>query len=353
MRPVFINGLGCLESGARLVLRELMRHYPAEGPRAILVLPSCNRADVAGIPPQVKVIALSHPLFGRWLRPLFELTVWLLAKAGRFSRIVNLSHYGLCPGGNYTLYFHNQLLIEEGGDVLVGHRGKPDRFKRWLLGGCLRRAERIIVQTEQAKKTMQRYAAARGITPAPIDVIAPLPVMPAIDADDGHRRLFAYQFFYPASDFSHKRAELAARGVIEANKRDARIGLVMTTGENTGPAAACVARIGRVSHAEACAQLAASDALLFTSSYETLGLPLLEAMTLGLPAVLPALEYARTIYGDSAACFEQATPESVADAIMRCVKHHDDWRQRVAGCRQDMERGRVPWAGHWQRFGVA
>ena len=352
MRPVFINGLGCLESGARLVLRELVRHYPANGPRAILVLPSCNRADVANLPSQINVIALPHAIFGRWLRPLYELMVWLLAKCGRFSRIVNLSHYGLCPGGRYALYFHNQLLIEEGGNVLVGHRGKPDRFKRWLFQGCLRRAERIIVQTEQAKKTMIRYAAARGITPAPIEVVAPLPVMPAIEPDDGHRRLFAYQFFYPASDFSHKRAELAARGIIEANKRDARIGLVMTAGENTGPAASCVARIGRVSHAEACAQLAASDALLFTSSYETLGLPLLEAMTFGRPAVLPDLDYARAIYGDAAAFFEQATPESVADAILRCVKHHDDWHERVRGRREEVERGRVPWAGHWRRFGV-
>jgi glycosyltransferase involved in cell wall biosynthesis len=352
MRAVFINGLGCLESGARLVLRELLKNYPGSAPRAWVVVPACNRGDFAGLPPQIRVIALSHAVVGRWLRPLYECFVWACGKLGVFSRIINLSHYGWCPGGNYTLYFHNQLLLDHEADVWLGHRGRPDALKRWWFHGCLWRAERIVVQTEKTAEKMRVYATAKKIVVAPIVVVAPLPLTLPVKVSLVTARHFEFQFFYPASDFAHKRVELAVRAIQLAHARDPRIGLVVTSEAvvTDGP---MIKRIGCISHAQVLSELAASEALLFTSSQETLGLPLLEAMALAKPAVLPALDYAREIYAESGIYFDDASEQAVAEAILSCVQSWEEMRAKVTERAPAVWMGRVPWAGHWEMFGVA
>src|SRR5689334_8022786 len=98
MRPVLVNGLGCFEGGSRLVLRELMKVVPA-GVRVWVVLVADNRADIDAKQGNIRVIALNHRLFGRWLRPLYELLLWLAVRCGFVSRVVNLSNYGFCAGG--------------------------------------------------------------------------------------------------------------------------------------------------------------------------------------------------------------------------------------------------------------
>lgn len=352
MRAVFINGLGCLESGARLVLRELLRNYPVNGPRAWAVVPSCNREDFRDVPAQVRVVALSHGLVGRWLRPFFETWVWLCGRLGVFSRIVNLSHYGWCPGGHYTLYFHNDLFLARDADVLIGRRGRPDALKRLWFHGCLRRAERIVVQTEKTAEKMRAYAAAKGITLAPVVVVAPLPLTLPVAVQREVPKRFAFQFFYPASDFAHKRVSLAIRGIARARASDPRIGLVVT-GEPAVDDGAMIRRIGYVAHGQVLSELQASDALLFTSAQETVGLPLLEALALEKPAVLPALDYARDLYGDAGIYFEEAAEQSVAEAILRCIADVEEARRKTRERARDVWAGRVTWAGHWERFGVA
>jgi glycosyltransferase involved in cell wall biosynthesis len=163
---------------------------------------------------------------------------------------------------------------------------------------------------------------------------------------------FEFQFFYPASDFAHKRVAMAVRGIALAHARDPRIGLV-TTGDADPGDGAMIKRIGYVSHAQVLSELQASDALLFTSSQETVGLPLLEALALGKPAVLPALDYARDLYADAGIYFDDASEQSVADAILRCVATADDAQRRACERAGTVWAGRVPWAGHWTQFGVA
>jgi glycosyltransferase involved in cell wall biosynthesis len=315
-------------------------------------VPSCNREDFRDLPKQVRVVAMSHPLVGRWLRPLFECFVWLCGRLGMFSRIVNLSHYGWCPGGNYTLYFHNDLFLAHDADVLIGRRGRPDALKRFWFHGCLRRAERIIVQTQRTAEKMRAYAAAKRIEIAPVTVISPLPLTLPIAVPPPTAKNFEFQFFYPASDFAHKRVALAVRGIALAHARDPRIGLVVT-GNAPVPEGAMIKRIGYVSHAQVLSILQASDALLFTSHQETVGLPLLEALALAKPAVLPALDYAKEIYAEAGFYFDDASEQSVAEAILRCVASYDDARRKMSGRAAEVWAERVPWAGHWEKFGVA
>jgi len=64
-----------------------------------------------------------------------------------------------------------------------------------------------------------------------------------------------------------------------------------------------VQNLGRISREESLNLIAASDALLFLSSCESLGVPLLEAAMLGKPVVCPDLPYSRELLGCSAYYF--------------------------------------------------
>src|SRR3546814_15007679 len=63
------------------------------------------------------------------------------------------------------------------------------------------------------------------------------------------------------------------------------------------------------------AQYADADALLFPSLDESFGLPLVEAMTLGLPILAAERPYARSLCGDAAVYFHPSTAASLNAAI--------------------------------------
>jgi glycosyltransferase involved in cell wall biosynthesis len=350
-RPVLINGLGCLEAGSRGVLRELMKTFPPQR-KAWLLLPASNRADVAGVTSGVRVVGLNHRVFGRWLRPAVELLLYLLGSAGYFSRIVNVSNYGLCaPGTTPTvLYCHNALLVEEGHDQWSGEGGRPNWFKRWCLDSCLKRAEKVIVQTDHMASRMAAYAKRRGVKPVPIEVVRPLPQFPSSGV--GVEKVFEFQFFYPASAFSHKRVALAMEAAVVANREDPRIGLVITCAVESAPRVACVRAVGAISHEAVMRYFGGSDALLFTSSLETLALPLLEAMEHRLPAVLPSLPYANDIYAEAGVYFNSDDVGAVASAVLRCVREYDARRAMVTERRDQEWKRRMAWSDHWAKFGV-
>jgi glycosyltransferase involved in cell wall biosynthesis len=199
---------------------------------------------------------------------------------------------------------------------------------------------------------MRAYAAAEGIVLAPVSVVAPLPLALPVAVPPVSPKFFEFQFFYPASDFAHKRVELAVRGIALAHARDPRIGLVVTGAAVAGDGA-MIRRIGYVVHARAMSELQTADALIFTSAHETVGLPLLEALALGKPAVLPALEYAKDLYADAGLYFADASEQAVAEAILRCVADVDAARVNARARAVQVWSGRVTWAGHWERFGLA
>ena len=350
-RPVLINGLGCLEAGSRGVLRELMKTFPP-GRRAWLLIPASNCGDARGVGGAVWVLALNHRVFGRWLRPLLELGLYLLGSAGCFSRVVNLSSYGWCSRGRTptVLYCHNALLVEEGVDRWMGGGGRPNGLKRWYLDTCLKRAETVIVQSDHMAERLGAYARRRGLKGIRVEVVRPL--LEFSTEPTRVRKAFAFQFFYPASEFPHKRTALAIAAAILANREEPCIGLVITSSAELGAGNGIVRATGVISHEAAMGVFAVSDALLFTSNRESLGLPLLEALYFGLPAVLPELPYARAIYGEAGVYFERDDVAAIAAAMVKCVREYAAFRRRVLDWREQERRGRTTWADHWRQFGV-
>jgi len=339
---ILIQGLGCTETGAQIVLRELVLSAPSNAKVFVI----CNletRSLLEGkAPPNVILIGLSHKIWGRWLRIPLEVFIGFLGLARLVKTVINLSHYGLCLGGDYALYIHSPLLMaaEASGGW---SEGKSNPVKRWMLNSCIRRARVICVQTPLMRDHLEGYCARGSIKPKRVALLLPQ----VVRADDqvAEVRLYDFQVFYPTSRFEHKRADLAVQGASEAHRRDKSYGLVITVAASEPVGG--VHFLGPVTHAMVHRQFGVADALLFTSERETLGLPLLESLSYGLPVIAPRLPYATTLLGDAACYFDQPTAEAVAEAIKECRARYDEYSARARERYRYLFGVSSTWPEHW------
>lgn len=121
---------------------------------------------------------------------------------------------------------------------------------------------------------------------------------------------------YPAVTHPHKNHRFLLE-MMSDHWRDPDLRLVLTGGRGSahadveGCADQRVRHLGRVSAADRNGLVAMSTAMVFPSSYEGFGAPLIEAMTLGAPVV----------------CSDRTClPEVVADAAVVLPLHADAWR---------------------------
>ena len=86
---------------------------------------------------------------------------------------------------------------------------------------------------------------------------------------------------------------------------------------------------------------AAADALVFPSLYEGWGLPVVEALDVGLPVLCSNISPLREITGDAAARFDPTEPDSIAEVIHRLWKDGAE-RDRLATAARG-RRGAFSW----------
>lgn len=349
---ILIQGIGCTETGGRIVLRELLLVAPPE--RRFLVLCTNDTAKdfigkrQGGFAPNIYLIGLSHRIFGKWLRPLLEIAIALAALSRVIECVVNLSNYGVCFGSKYLLYIHSPLLMDLKAER-GGGGGKPNILKRGMLNSCIRRAQLIVLQTQGMSRQLREYCAAMKLPLPKYRVMRPKVEIPIVKEA---RRSFDFQLFYPVSRFAHKRADLAIAAGQTVHARNPSIGLVITTVPVDGEEAMvkAVHQLGRISREDVYAWFNGSDAMLFTSERETLGLPLLEAMEFDLPVIAPRLPYSEELLGEAGCYFDEFTPESVADAITRCQKKYEFWKEKIKHQKAEIAKDAATWTGHWDIF---
>lgn len=349
---ILVQGIGCTETGARIVLRELLAAAPA-GNKYWVIATQETALEFVGkqsgrLTPGIYVFGLSHRVFGRWLRIPLELLIALLAALRVVDRVVNLSHYGLCLTRRFGLYVHSPLLMDFSNGI-GWQEGRPNPIKRWLLHTCIRRAQPFILQTQGMQRQLTQYCGVMGLPVPKNRIMRPKVeiVRPATT-----RRAFTFQLFYPTSRFAHKRAELAVAAGKLAHERHSATGLVITVPVESvsGEASGGVHALGRISRDQVYEWFAGSDALLFTSERETLGLPLLEALEFGLPVIAPRLPYAEEILGDAGCYFDGDKPESVMTAIEACRINLDGWRTKIKARAEVVRQDAATWAEHWTVF---
>ena len=86
------------------------------------------------------------------------------------------------------------------------------------------------------------------------------------------------------------------------------------------PVASDILLTGYFPHQNLPELYAASDACIFPSAAEGVGLPVLEAMACGIPVACARAGALPEVAGESAIYFDQNNPEEIADAIARIVK---------------------------------
>jgi len=159
---IFINGMGCTETGAKQVLTWFLESYPFEE-HVVAIAPFRieSKSDR-----RITALLLSHQIFGRLLRVPLELIIGLAGFLRFFSLIINLSNYGLCFNRNYVLYIHSPSLLPAKKKKKGWKDGGSNPLKQWMLKSCLRRCGLVVVQTQHMRDDLEGYLHRESITPA-------------------------------------------------------------------------------------------------------------------------------------------------------------------------------------------
>lgn len=338
---IILNGLGCTVSGARLVLQGLVESFP-NGSNLYVIAPKNKGVKKLTCPPNVKIYYFNHNLWKGILRIIIEISINILLLL-RFAKLcINISNYGLCLNQKQILYIHSPYILD------LTFNWLELKIKRKLLNTYLKRAKIICVQTSHMQKELEKYI--NNCTFLNIDKIRILKLSPKLTifhkkAKKEYIKKFPFEFFYPASSFPHKRTDLAISSV--ENKKE--IGLSITI-ENPTKTYQNINFLGVINHDKIISIFSKVDALLFTSTRETLGLPLLEALEFELPAILPNLEYAKEIYGKAAVYYNETNKTSISKAIDILVSNYSLYKKRAIERKKMEWSKRIMWAEHWDIF---
>jgi glycosyltransferase involved in cell wall biosynthesis len=199
---------------------------------------------------------------------------------------------------------------------------------RWLFRRNASRAGAFFVQTEAMRDALvKRYPEVKGrvhviAQPAP-DWLRASAFRDRLVEPLGGRHL---RLFYPAASYPHKNHALLA-GASRVEWPVERLVLTVPETEHPDPAASWIRCVGRLDQAAVLAEYAATDALLFLSLSESLGFPLLEAMSAGIPIVAADRPYARAVCGSEALYFDPESQSSLVSVLAELRRRLDaGWR---------------------------
>lgn len=234
--------------------------------------------------------------------------------------------------------------------VQTPHLGVPERF-RWTLDHVkfaiarqifrlnASRVHAFIVQTSVMRDVL---AASYPSIANRIHVVAqPVPVWLL---ESSVRRAAGFvvpkarlRLIYPAAEYPHKNHRLLDG--IKAEEADSwpveKLTLTVSAARDSAARVSWIECVGHLSSAEMVKAYCEVDALLFLSTDESYGFPLIEAMFVGLPIVCPDLPYARALCADGAIYFDPHSLESLRQAIVTLHERLStgwwpDWTAQVA-----------------------
>ncbi len=255
------------------------------------------------------------------------------------ARNVTARDFVLCFGnlpplfklrGHTTVFVQNRYLID---DVKLSEFPFAGRLRiiieRLWLSTRMSNADEFIVQTETMKKVLTSKTQGR----------MPVRALPFLAAPAGHVRRApqsekgeagSYDFLYVASGDPHKNH----RRLLEAWCLLAEEGLfpsLCVTLDEVQFAGLCaeiyamrqrhglkVTNVGVLSHPDVLAMYTKTDAAIYPSTFESLGLPLIEARQSGLPVLASELDYVRDVL-DPEQTFDPSSSLSIARAVKRFI----------------------------------
>ncbi len=286
--------------------------------------------------PRVEVVELGRLASSGAARIAWQLSaVGVAARRRSSDLLIGLANGGV--GGKVPTAVFLQQALPFAPEVLAG---EPMRARarmvmiREVMRASARRAVAVGVQTEAMRDAVVNRL---RLSPSRVHVFMPTAptfpdaaLVPALDAVPRGRRVL-----YVGTDLTYKNLDLARAA---ARLADATL-FVTADVLATPPSVVSLRGLGR---AELRAVYEGCDVLVMPSRCESLGLPLLEGMRLGVPIVTLDKPYAREVCGQ-AALYVADDPAEMASALRTLLadsglraKLADAGRERVA--RLDGER---------------
>lgn len=319
MPRLFVHATNVHQGGGAVLLCDLLRTIPTWVEAVAHV--DARMVIPADMPAHVSVERIRPTLLGR------------LAGERRLANAVKSDDRVLCFGnlpplfrlrGDASVFLQNRYLVDP--DALIRALPLKPRVRIWLerfwLYGCRSNARRYFVQTA----SMQRITARRlgvEVTCAPF---VPASILRASAPPGQGARHF--DFLYVASGEAHKNhfALIAAWGVLADEglfpslaltlSQEAAPELCNRVAQETASRGLRIHNLGVLSHDRLLAVYQESGALIYPSSFESFGLPLIEARQAGLPVLAPELDYVRDVT-DPDETFDPRSPISIARAVRR------------------------------------
>lgn len=200
---------------------------------------------------------------------------------------------------------------------------------RFLFRLTSKRANAFIVQTSVMKEllSLSYPAIANKILvipqPAPQWLLDAVSIKAQKSFFDSYLRLI-----YPAAGYRHKNHQLLSKINLNSDLQwpIKKLKITLSADKNPNPNIPWLQCVGLLSGQQMVKAYSEVDALLFLSTDESYGLPLVEAMFLGLPIICPELPYARALCGSEAIYFDPNSIDSLNAAMITMQQRlKDGW----------------------------
>jgi glycosyltransferase involved in cell wall biosynthesis len=319
MPKLFLHAVNVHQGGGAVLLCDLLRAISSNVEVVLSV--DARMGVLADLPSNVRVEQVKPTLSGRFLAEC------------RLAKTVVPNDIVLCFGnlpplfrlrGQAVVFLQNRYLVDP--SAPLNTLPLKSLVRLWLERAWLftlrHNANRFIVQTP----SMQRLAAQRLKLPVSCAPFVPSGVL---DKFEGHTKQ-EFDFLYVASGEGHKNHAtlIEAWGLLANDGVFPSLALTLTP--EAAPALCeriikvaasglSIHNIGVLPHDRLLKIYGSSGALIYPSSFESFGLPLIEARQAGLPILASELDYVRDVI-DPDETFDPKSPVSIANAVKRFLK---------------------------------
>lgn len=329
---IAVNATASRYGGALTILRQFIEAIPADGFQYILFVDDSFSGQ--NLPDNTKIVRLNKRAFAkRFLWDAFGLKKWLKANNIKPFAAVSLQNTNfrlnkLCPN---FIYYHqpvplfpykwNPLKKQE--RILWFYKNIYPLFVKLFLNS----KTEIFVQLEYIK---EKFSERFNFPKNKIHVVFPNVLLPQIQQKNRNfsvnidRKKF--NIFYPAISHFYKNHEILFKAFNYIDKQlSVPLVLYLTVNEDFTDKYLFrnieIVSTGQISHSNVCEYYANIDALVFPSYIETLGLPLIEAASFGLPVIAADLPYSREVLNgyDGVNYVDYKNAEAWGNAILQLV----------------------------------
>lgn len=263
------------------------------------------------------------------------------SRLGHGRSVLTLGDLPIRVARKQVVFVQNSFILggSSGASLLSRLKGAAIRA---VFKANLKSVNAIIVQTEAMRSQLaEAYPALHGR----IHIVAQPAPQWLLDLTDRPSRPTEerIRLFYPAAGYPHKNHALLrdfAR-VAESHNPVESISLTIEAGAADSQSG-LLRHLGSLTPTEMIEQYSRCDALVFPSLDESYGLPLVEAMFLGLPVIAADLPYAHALCGDGAIYFNQNSVASLTAAIDQLAARRSsgwtpDWSAQLSNIPRDWD----------------